>query len=388
MATPITNDLRAMGIGVDEPVADTYALDMNDPDTAALIASFEAQAEKPADIWARMNGEAAETPAEGQETAPATDEGQSQLPPPAPGSTPVVPSSGDPLDGVEPDPDPEPAPSSWVVDLGNGASAELDQESARRLVALGQWAQTLPEQTRLAMNAVETGQAIAIPRDEHQAYLAWKAGGQPSTPAHTAPGASTPPPFDPEDADPATLALYREVQALRAQQDQQFQNETARLTADQDANLQRFVAARSAVFETEWATAGAAMNLSDAEINQALQYAAETQMIAQANRELTVFSPTGTVVRESDAAQIARTVIERAVYAIPSLRDKAIQATVDARLETERAAIIRTNEKKSRAGSLASAPSAATTAGRDPRSMTPMEREAAIANELRIAMNA
>lgn len=376
-SSPITADMRAMGIGVEVPEfteedATLHGLDMSDPDTAAFVASME-ELRSPTQTAMELRGEQADESGQGS-TDDSGGSGEPLAPPvpltepPGGGETPVDPA----LAGN----------ANYVVDLGGGAQAELDQDMARRLVALGQWANGLPEQTRNLMAQVESGAGNVIPREEYAAYQAWKAAG--SKPG--AAPAGTAPPFDPDDASPVELALWQQVQDLRAQGEQQFNQNVQQEQHRQQVQLQAQVEERGALFEAEWLTAGAEMNLTPAEINRALQYAGETRMIAEVSQQQARFSPTGQILAEGDPRAIARTVLDRAVHTLPDLRDKVIQAQVDARLETERAAIIKTNEKKNRAGSLASAPSAATTTGRDPRTMTPQQREAGIAQALRDAM--
>jgi hypothetical protein len=392
MAVNVSADLRELGIGVDIPemtdeAAEKYGLDLNDPDTKALIESFEAErpdpkkllAEHEAKISAESGNGDADTGVPSSDLPPPNGDTQ-QLAPPDPGTKVPAPESTAPDTSHTQESEATGSrQSSYVVDFGDGNTVTLDQQQAKSLVQLGQWAQALNDDTRNAFAAIEQGRAAVISREDYQAFQAWKANGA------KAPAATSSAPVNLEDLTDGERALYEEVQALRAQQQQAFDQDVRSRAESENARLQQVIAQRGEVFAKTFTETGAAMNLTPEEVNAALKHAGESRLVASVNQELSTRLPDGRVI-DGDPADIARVTLERAVHQIPSLRQKVIDAEVEARLEKERADIMKVNQKKSRAGSLAAAPSAATTVGRDPRTMTPQERDAAIANEIRLAI--
>lgn len=262
-----------------------------------------------------------------------------------------------------------------------------------KLVGLGGWISSLPEQTRQAMAEVEMGRGMVIPRDEYAAYQAWRANGA-NGGARPAPGAPPAaqqpvaiPGYDPNDATDVERAMAARIQELEAQGQQQFDAATRALQQQQQAALDQHLTARAQVFEKAFLDYGAEMALTPAEVNEALQYAGENRIIASVNERLAVRSPFGQPIQEADPSAVARATLEQAAWALPTLRQKLVDRQVEDRVAKENADIIKINEKKSRSGSLSTAPAAATTTGRDPRTMSDMEIEAAMANELRLAMS-
>lgn len=360
----------ALGIKIDSPIATDVNLDLNDPFTQELIKSFEQTAPTAVEIAAEIDA------------AVKADEADRAIDVDAPLApvTPLVPPSKPDDDPLAPASDPNEPPDDDLPPAAETPPTPVppDDDELARLRGLDAWARNLNPETVAALDAVESGRAVALPREELEAFYAWKAAG--ARPAsQTAPSA---PDFD--EYDPAQRALYDEIQSLKAEIQGTRQDTIAQSAAQQHADMQAHLNARAAIFEPAFIATGAEYGLTPTEVNQALQYAGQSYLIKTVNDELTTFSPTGHVLTEADPTAVARTTLERAIYAIPALRDRAIQAEVAKRIEVERQDIIATNEKKNRAGSLSSAPSAATSMEPvDVRKLTKPQLEAAIAEEIR-----
>lgn len=365
----------ALGIKIDSPIATDVNLDLTDPFTQELIKSFEQTAPTAVEIAAEIDA------------AVKADEADRAIDVDAPLApvTPLVPPSKPDDDPLAPASDPNEPPDDDLPPAAETplAPAPPDDDELTRLRGLDAWARGLNPETVAAFDAVESGRAVALPREELEAFYAWKAAGaKPPTAAHTdayADGGN----LD-DFADPNFRALQAELQSLKAEIAAGRQDTIAQSAAQQHADMQAHLNARAAIFEPAFIATGAEYGLTPTEVNQALQYAGQSYLIKTVNDELTTFSPTGHVLTEADPTAVARTTLERAIYAIPALRDRAIQAEVAKRIEVERQDIIATNEKKNRAGSLSSAPSAATSMEPvDVRKLTKPQLEAAIAEEIR-----
>lgn len=356
-----------LGIEVDSPLAQDATIDLNDPAMQELIKSFDQTAPTAREI------------ADEIEAAQAADEAiDPDAPPESPEPEPLPAAAEDAPAADEPE---TPTPvSSFVVDLGDGATHEITTTDAKRLIGLDQWAQSLPPETVQAFDAIEQGRAVALPRDEWEAYLAFKAAGKPTTPATSLADVD----LD-EYTDPATRALHAEVQQLRQSIEAQRQDAINTQSSAEQARIQAHIDARSKVFETTFTSEAAAAGLTPVELNQALQYAMDSRTILAVNNELASYNPAnGQLLQEADPSEVARVTLERAIYALPALRQRAIDLEVSKRIEVERADIIQTNEKRNRAGSLSSAPTAASTQEPvDVRNLSAMDLEAHIANEIR-----
>lgn len=79
---------------------------------------------------------------------------------------------------VEPPVEAPPAVSSgYTFQYHDGQQTQtqtVPDEEVKSALALAAWAQNLPEQTRGAMGAIESGQAVAIARADYDQFVAWK----------------------------------------------------------------------------------------------------------------------------------------------------------------------------------------------------------------------
>lgn len=412
-------DLADLGLTTeaDLDASDTAHLEeiaANDPFMADLIASMEQAKPSAEDLAKAMRGTpvaddgdtdagtgdlaAAEVPDAAADPLLKPGEVPAAAPATAPAPAPAAPVA--PTAAMAPATDDELGERStgdtFVVDIGGGQTASIDTDRAKQLLALDGWAQNLKANPSLAnaMAAVEDGRAVAVPAGQYEQFQAWLTaarGGSPAAAPSSAPAAPVAPAtFIPDEySTPAELALHAELQAQRATLAGMQQQQVDTQRAAYDAQMQAHVAQRAETFIEAFGAAAVQYGLSEPEVIAALTFARDANLIAAVNTELAVRHPvTGQVTGEGDPTLIAATTFERALYQMPVLRDRLIASQVQTRLDAERAAIAVTNNKRNRAASLSTAPTAAITSNRDPRDMTPMEREAGIAAELRAAMSA
>jgi hypothetical protein len=372
--SPNQADLTAMGIDLSADTGNDLdsgisELDLNDPDVAALLKSFEEQAPTVQELAERV-ARGDDTPAVETAVTPTEDTAAS-------GTETLLNTTP-----VEDTPEQNTVADAFLVDLGDGNTAQITQDDAARLIGLDQWARSLPDQTVRAFAAIESGDAIAISRAQYDQFALWAAGQNSQTSQTAAPA----PVFD-EFTDDTTKALYQQVQQLQQTVQYQQQQQVDQQAAYQVAQMEAYLQQRADVFEGSFNEVAKNYGLTDAESIAALNYAANSRLVQSVNNELTVINPaTGAVIRDADPAQVAQVTFERAVMLVPELRQKAIDQQVQARLDAERNAITATNQKKNRAASLSSAPAAATSTSRNVREMSTQEIEAAIAAELRAAI--
>jgi hypothetical protein len=173
MAVNVSADLRELGIGVDIPemtdeAAEKYGLDLNDPDTKALIESFEAErpdpkkllAEHEAKISAESGNGDADTGVPPSDLPPPNGDTQ-QLAPPDPGTKVPAPESTAPDTSHTQESEATGSrQSSYVVDFGDGNTVTLDQQQAKSLV------------TRRSRRGRPMGQRL--PRPHHPRPSTWR----------------------------------------------------------------------------------------------------------------------------------------------------------------------------------------------------------------------
>jgi hypothetical protein len=256
------------------------------------------------------------------------------------------------------------APAALTVPIpGSDRTFDLDVDTAQRLLGLAAWSENLAPQTREAFAAIETGAAVAISRADYERFAAWQ-----QTQADRGDR------FDDDDLDPRITERLARLESENAQL--RAQPLAAQYSAQADQATTTFV-------DTA-ASYAAARGLSEDEMGRVFQTALNSGVIAQFAEQGRTYSPTGQLVRDADYADVARKAFDFAMLNDPQLRELAFQpAPTSGSHEPDPTAI-----KKARAGSLASAPSAAvTTPPVDVRQLSPMDRSKAMADELRAAMS-
>jgi len=289
--------------------------------------------------------------------------------------------------GAEGEHDASTAPSSLSLNLPDGSTFELTQQHAEDLVRLASWANNLPEQTRYAFAAVESGQAVAIPRTEYESYMRWK-----DSPAAKQSSLAD----ELEDISPETAARVRELEARVAA----IPDASAvRAQAEAEARLQRDIEISQqtiSAFQQE-------SNLSQGDMLQLLDATLSLGIIPRLKEAQTLRAPDGRVLREADTALVMRQAfnmvrqggfVPAAAVPIPtmpssaSLTSAAGSPTIPASPPNPAPSTTlpdvnrRVATKKARASSLASAPSTMVSRERntqEPLSFPDMETQVAAA---------
>lgn len=267
----------------------------------------------------------------------------------------------DPTEDPSPTSDPVPAPARLSVPIpGTDQMYDVDVDTAQKLLGLAAWAEGLQPQTREAFAAIETGAAVPVTRADYERFLAWSQ-------MQSRDDADN---FD--DDDPTA----REVAALRAEVARMRQQplvEQYNQTADRATNI--FVQTAESYAESR--------GLSEGEMGEVFQYAINAGVIGSIADSMRQYSPTGQLVRDADYGEVARRSFDFALVNHPQFRDRALAGPPSGASAPDPTAI-----KKARAGSLASAPSAAvSTPSIDVRQMSDFDRRSAMADELRAAMS-
>lgn len=314
------------------------------------------------------------------------------LPPPA--DTPSSPGTPSPAAEIPPPPPGLPAPSEYVVPLPDGTSLTLNTEQVHALLGLNEWASSLTDDQRRALNDVEEGRAAAIPVTEYQRYLAWQqsqtqlpppSSGQSVQPSHLpAPTPVQQPSFNPDlSADPDLARYVQSLQASVADLTNKVTDLSQRPDPSSVVNQafahQNRVQRDTGIIIEVGNTFAAEHGLSPDELRTVKEQVRDSGLLGKYARE------GQTPEQFAKAVQHA---LDDATWVDPTIRAKFIDAQVSAQLDKERAALTLTDTKKARASSLASAPSTAVTLpARDPNQpYTPQEMEAGIAQALREAI--
>jgi hypothetical protein len=269
----------------------------------------------------------------------------------------------DPTEDPSPTSDPAPAPARLTVPIpGTDQSYDVDVDTAQKLLGLAAWAEGLQPQTREAFAAIETGAAVPVTRADYERFLAWSQMQEREDAGR----------FGDDDED-ATAREVAELRAEVARMRQQPIVDQYTQTADRATNI--FIQTAESYAESR--------GLSEEQMGEVFQYAINAGVIGSIADSMRQYSPTGQLVRDADYGEVARRSFDFALVNHPQFRDRALAGPPSGASAPDPTAI-----KKARAGSLASAPSAAvSTPSIDVRQMSDFDRRAAMADELRAAMS-
>jgi hypothetical protein len=264
-------------------------------------------------------------------------------------------------------PDDEPAPAKLSVPIpGSNQTYDVDVDTASRLLGLAAWAENLQPQTREAFAAIEAGVAVPVERGEYERFLAWQQTRGTDN-------------FDQFDDTDSTDPVSAEVAALRAEVAQLRRQPLVDHYNQQTEHATETFVSTADSYARE-------RGLTEIEMAEVLNYAVSANVIPSIADSMRSYSPTGQLIRDADYSEVARRAFDFALVSHPGLRDRAFTGrdhTPSGPPQPDPTAI-----KKARAGSLASAPSAAvTTPPIDVRQMSDSDRRMAMADELRAAMS-
>ncbi len=260
---------------------------------------------------------------------------------------------------------------------GGQRTVAFTDEEVQRSLSLAAWADGLTDDLRAQIGGIETGQAVAIPRAEYDAFQAWQAQRSASQ----------------RDADLADLDLDPDAAKLVTE----LRNEVAQLReqvpatapipgqATVDANLD----AVAQGFDTAAAAYAAERGLSIDEVQMLLDDAVRANVIPGLFEAAAVVNPaTGAILRPPDIGTVARQALDFGLVRNPALHERALNHVSGDSSTTPPAPATsdRVVAKKARAGSLAAAPSAAVTTPSRPAQMSQQDITAAMAKEIEAAL--
>lgn len=368
--TPFQIDTEAFGLptGVNGETTpafmyaeDDLGVDENDPIYQATVEAMKARGidvpkpgedPRPPELKADSDdapaGDAPVPPSVGDDDEPAADD------PPAAAADPIEPSAEDaPVDD----------PGSHLDLEVDGQKFSLNTQQAEYLLRVNTWLETLPDETKQQWAGIEAGTHVAISAQEYQQL---KAASQ--APAAQQPRSPRVPDLD--DLDDDTAEYIRSLEARVPQQQAggqqdlppgtppQQQPDPAELQAafrhqeEQRTNMMRELETTNNSYKERY-------GLTDEQLTHLEEVTANMQVIPTIQRNLTQYSPTGQVIRQPSFGEVVDRAYEIAMSQDPALRQIRDDMIYNARVAQDSQRNQATNAKKAKAGTLASAPSAA-----------------------------
>jgi len=253
-------------------------------------------------------------------------------------------------DGAATDPPAtDPLPTTIGVTVGND-TYELNQDQVSHLLQINAWLENVPDTTKAQWAGIQDGTHVSVTREE---YARLTASSQP---------AATPTAPDLDELDDETAAYIRHLQGTQqptvdaprydAAPSPVDMQAAANVQAERRVQLQQDITATTDTFRTHY-------DLTDEQITHLQRVTAELRIIPSLTQQHAVYSPTGQMISEPPMADVITRAYEIAMTSDPTLKQIADDRAYNERYARELAANQRVNEKKGRAGSLASAPSAA-----------------------------
>ena len=281
------------------------------------------------------------------------------------------------------DPDEQPLPVQ-EPDTYSINGRDISREEANQLLALYDWAATLPPESAQAINDVLSGQYYLAPVDSTPSAPAPTAasGSGPSpatfTPGVAGVGQTSVPAIDPNRfVDPELAQYVQQVtdqqNALIAQQSQQladYQAQQAQLAAyqaqqEQDRLMQQVQVGQNTFSEQH-------PDFTPQDIDALVNQVATLQIVPSLMKK-----------HAGNAAAAMSEAMETALWATPQFRDRAIQSQIDQFAQTTE----QTAQKKRKASALSGSSGSVARTAPDARPMTKAEREQAMIREVANAMN-
>lgn len=307
-----------------------------------------------------------------------------------------VPAPVTPPPTTDPTTEPDPIPDGiFRVPLPDGQHLDISQEDALNLVRQDQWMRSQPQHVLDAWGKIVRGEGRVFTQQEltqiQRQQISAPTPPTPPTPvAPVVPDLST---LSPEQrayverlqsaipSSPVQPVVQQPMvdpyaEAARQQQIQvQIATEAAR-QAQQNLQMEGELNTVRGQFGTQYSLSSDQLSRLDA-VTQRLG------VIPAITTRKRVYSPTGDVIAEPSFTEVLSEAYEYAMSSDTQLRGIRDEYVYNQRLAAQQQQDQATNTKKGRAGSLASAPSAAVSSGQiDPSKMTPQQITAAIAAEL------
>lgn len=289
----------------------------------------------------------------------------------------------------------EPSTNTFItVDFGEYGSTDLTIDEARKLMITNAWIDAKPPETWEILSQIEDGRAVPIAREDYELLRAVKEGRyQPVTqqsPTHIADA-------DLYDLDPTVVANIRRLEAQAAAAQQQIPPVAQQQYQPPAPSPQQVAAATAARMEEAHAIQAIidsgvqqfaeARNMSASDIQELTNYVEQNNLITQVIPKYQTRLPDGTIAF-TDRAAALQEALDSAYEIHPSFRQRIIEQEVQRRLDGSAAITSAVQAKKTRAGALASAPSAAiTTPEPSPGGFTRDKALAGMTEVIRQAMN-
>lgn len=228
---------------------------------------------------------------------------------PATGDQPAAPV--EPSAETQPPTEPSAAPGGWdhqyVDETGATQTQHFDDSQIRRGLELTAWADSLPPEMRSMLGAVESGQAVAIPRADYDSYVAWR---------HAQDTQSRDADLDQFEPDAARVIREQREQIAALQSIAQ-----APQSNYVDPNLSAW-AMRMDNAAVEW---GKSRGLTPEETGQLWQATVNSGIIRHLAVSQARYSPTGTLLAPADPAQVAYQALDFNLTQNPTLHQAAIE---------------------------------------------------------------
>lgn len=253
--------------------------------------------------------------------------------------------------------DETPAPGQIEVEI-DGQIYSINQEQATYLLQMNSWIEQVPAEVKEQWAGIQDGTHVAITQEQLAAF-------QQSQQAPVAPQVSPNRP-DIDDLDDDTAAYIRELEGRQQpvgpppSEDRGPSQAELQAAANQQANER--VRLNGVIGEVTKAYAEQ-YGLDEAQVQRLQQVTSELGVVPAIQRRHRVYSPTGQMIRDADFGTVVKEAYGVAMSTDPELSKAHADHVYQTRLAQETESNRAVAQKKGRAGSLASAPSAAVPAG-------------------------
>lgn len=265
---------------------------------------------------------------------------------------------------------------NYLATNGQPAAVRYDDRQVQEAISLKAWADGLGEELRYTLGAVESGQAVAIARNEYDQFQAWK-GQQDRSQRDTDLARLDVEP----DVAKVISDLRDEVASLRTQSPDVGQPQP-----NYNPNVTQALHQAVSHYQT-------ARQLSQEEVNRLVANAQQSNIISHFQREGQRLNPvTGQLLADADPATVIYKSLDYALYQDPALHAAVVARTTQPQpvltgqpdqATAPTATVTDITAKRARAASLASAPSAAVTpAPRTIHQMSDQQRIEGMAEEI------
>ena len=299
----------------------------------------------------------------GNEDAPAVP--AQEDPPAADSDEPVsqVPPAADPVADVTPDITPAAEGSDRFDVEIDGETYEINREQAAYLLQMNSWIENVPDAVKSQWAGIQDGTHVAITQEQLAAFQA----AQATPPAPVV----SPNRVDLDDLDDDTANYIRELEgkiptaapAAQPTIDQGPSQAEVQAAATAQANervrLNSIIGEVTKAYSEEY-------GLDEAQVQRLQQVTSELGVVPAIQRRHRVYSPTGQMIRDADFGTVVKEAYGVAMSTDPELSKAHADHVFNVRKAQEAEANRTVAQKKGRAGSLASAPSAAVPASNEP----------------------